>query len=79
MVWFAILLLGKNKVWKRNKLVVFVRVKHTWNLETMECHYDERVSSTLVPKLGYIYAYYAHKNSTQTDLWGFPFLPDFHG
>lgn len=27
----------------------------------------------------YIYAYYACKNSTQTDLWGFTFLLDIRG
>lgn len=35
MLGFAILLLGKNKVWERNKLAVFVKCMQ--NLEEMEC------------------------------------------
>lgn len=77
MLGLAILLLGKNKVWERNKLAVFVKCMQT--LEEMERHQDERESSMLVSKLIFTYAYYAHENSTQTDLRGSTFLPEFCG
>lgn len=48
MLWFAILLLGKNKVWKRKKLAVFV--KQVQNLKKMECHGMER-KQHISPKL----------------------------
>ena len=64
--------LVRIKFGKGNKLAVFV--KRMQNSEM-----DERESSTLVSKLIFIYAYCAHENSTQTDLQGFTFLPDFHG